>query len=115
GLDRLSEAEENEEDMLDKAPGLTPSSRLGCQAVLQDNDAVIEVLVPRYTINQIAGTHGWGAHRSRPRHPPSRGRHALLLLPHRRGPRLPARSVPVLSAPDRRRPGDPAILDRLES
>src|SRR5262245_46230781 len=58
GLDRLSEAEENEEDMLDKAPGLTPSSRLGCQAVLQDNDAVIEVLVPRYTINQIAGTHG---------------------------------------------------------
>jgi 2Fe-2S ferredoxin len=58
GLDRLSEAEENEEDMLDKAPGLTPSSRLGCQAVLQDNDAVIEVVVPRYTINQIAGTHG---------------------------------------------------------
>jgi 2Fe-2S ferredoxin len=46
GLDRLSEAEENEEDMLDKAPGLTPTSRLGCQAVL------------RYTINQIAGTHG---------------------------------------------------------
>jgi 2Fe-2S ferredoxin len=58
GLDRLSEAEENEEDMLDKAPGLTPTSRLGCQAVLRDNDAVIEVLVPRYTINQIAGTHG---------------------------------------------------------
>jgi 2Fe-2S ferredoxin len=58
GLDRLSEAEENEEDMLDKAPGLTPSSRLGCQAVLQDDDAVIEVLVPRYTINQIASTHG---------------------------------------------------------
>ena len=58
GLDRLSEAQENEEDMLDKAPGLTPSSRLGCQAVLQDNDAVIEVLVPRYTIHQIAGTPG---------------------------------------------------------
>jgi ferredoxin, 2Fe-2S len=58
GLDRLSEAEESEEDLLDKAPGLTPSSRLGCQAVIEDDDAVIEVLVPRYTINQISGTHG---------------------------------------------------------
>jgi ferredoxin, 2Fe-2S len=58
GLDHLTEAEENEEDMLDKAPGLTPSSRLGCQAVLEDDDAVIEVVVPRYTINQIASTHG---------------------------------------------------------
>lgn len=58
GLEHLTEAEENEEDMLDKAPGLTPSSRLGCQAVLEDDDAVIEVVVPRYTINQIASTHG---------------------------------------------------------
>jgi ferredoxin, 2Fe-2S len=58
GLDHLTEAAENEEDMLDKAPGLTPSSRLGCQAVVEDDDAVIEVVVPRYTINQIAGTHG---------------------------------------------------------
>jgi ferredoxin, 2Fe-2S len=58
GLDRLSEAEESEEDLLDKAPGLTPTSRLGCQAVIEDDDAVIEVLVPRYTINQISGTHG---------------------------------------------------------
>jgi 2Fe-2S ferredoxin len=58
GVEHLTEAEENEEDMLDKAPGLTPRSRLGCQAVVDDDDAVIEVLVPRYTINQIAGTHG---------------------------------------------------------
>src|SRR5262249_50283438 len=58
GLGELTEAEENEEDMLDKAPGLTPRSRRGCQAVVNDDDAVIEVLVPRYTINQIAGTHG---------------------------------------------------------
>ena len=58
GFDRLSEAEENEEDLLDKAPGLTPTSRLGCQAVIEDDDAVIEVLVPRYTINQISGSHG---------------------------------------------------------
>jgi ferredoxin, 2Fe-2S len=58
GSEKLSEAEENEEDLLDKAPGLTPTSRLGCQAVLADNDAVIEVLIPRYTINQISGSHG---------------------------------------------------------
>src|SRR6516165_11710155 len=58
GLNRLSEAEESEEDLLDKAPGLTPTSRLGCQAVIEDDDAVIEVLVPRYTINQISGSHG---------------------------------------------------------
>jgi 2Fe-2S ferredoxin len=58
GLEKLSEAEENEEDLLDKAPGLTPTSRLGCQAVLEDNDAVVEVLIPRYTINQISESHG---------------------------------------------------------
>jgi len=58
GMDRLTTAEENEEDLLDKAPGLTPTSRLGCQAVIEDNDAVIEVVIPRYTINQISGSHG---------------------------------------------------------
>lgn len=58
GGDRLSEAEESEEDMLDKAPGLTPTSRLGCQAVLSDDDAEIVVVVPRFTINQISGSHG---------------------------------------------------------
>jgi len=51
GFDRLSEAEEEEEDLLDKAPGLTPTSRLGCQAVVEDPDAEITVFVPRYTIN----------------------------------------------------------------
>jgi 2Fe-2S ferredoxin len=58
GGNTLSEAEESEEDMLDKAPGLTPTSRLGCQAVLEDDDAEIVVVVPRYTINQISGSHG---------------------------------------------------------
>ena len=51
GMNKLSEAEESEEDMLDKAPGLTPTSRLGCQAVVTDNDAEITVLIPRFTIN----------------------------------------------------------------
>lgn len=60
GGDTLSEAEESEEDMLDKAPGLTPTSRLGCQAVLEDDDAEVVVVIPRYTINQISGSHGGG-------------------------------------------------------
>jgi ferredoxin, 2Fe-2S len=50
GFDRLSEAEESELDLLDKAPGLTPTSRLGCQAVIAD-DAEITIVVPRFTIN----------------------------------------------------------------
>jgi 2Fe-2S ferredoxin len=54
----LSEATEDEEDMLDKAPGLTPTSRLGCQAVIEDPDAEIEITVPRHTINLVSGSHG---------------------------------------------------------
>lgn len=50
GFGELSEAEENELDLLDKAPGLTPTSRLGCQAVIED-DCEITVLIPRFTIN----------------------------------------------------------------
>jgi 2Fe-2S ferredoxin len=50
GERHLSEAEENELDLLDKAPGLTPTSRLGCQAVIQ-NECEISVLIPRFTIN----------------------------------------------------------------
>ena len=50
GFETLSDAEENELDLLDKAPGLTPTSRLGCQAVVPD-DAEITVLIPRFTIN----------------------------------------------------------------
>ncbi len=57
GGERLSTAEEAEEDMLDKAPGLTPTSRLGCQAVVADDDAEIVVVIPRFTINQTSA-HG---------------------------------------------------------
>ncbi len=45
---------EQEEDLLDKAPGLTPTSRLGCQAVIDDPDAEIVVVIPRFTINQVS-------------------------------------------------------------
>jgi len=50
GTEHLSEAEENELDLLDKAPGLTPTSRLGCQAVIQD-DCELTIRIPRFTIN----------------------------------------------------------------
>src|SRR5260370_28059372 len=53
GFNKLSEASEQEEDLLDKAPGLTPTSRLGCQAVLEDPNAQIVIVVPLYTLNQI--------------------------------------------------------------
>lgn len=49
GFNALIPAEENEEDMLDKAWGLEPTSRLSCQAVMPDRDVVIEI--PKYTIN----------------------------------------------------------------
>jgi ferredoxin, 2Fe-2S len=54
GFNQLSEASEQEEDLLDRAPGLTPTSRLGCQAAIEDPGAEIVVLVPRYTINQVS-------------------------------------------------------------
>lgn len=54
GFNKLGESSEQEEDLLDKAPGLTPTSRLGCQAVIDDPDAEIVVVVPRYTINQVS-------------------------------------------------------------
>jgi len=54
GFDKLSEATEQEEDLLDRAPGLTPTSRLGCQAVPEDPHAELVVWVPRFTINQIS-------------------------------------------------------------
>src|SRR5208283_5769476 len=54
GVNQLSEATEQEEDFLDRAPGLTPTSRLGCQAVVEDPNAEIVVTIPRYTINQVS-------------------------------------------------------------
>jgi 2Fe-2S ferredoxin len=49
GFDRLEAAEEKEEDMLDKAWGLEPTSRLSCQARMPASDLVLEL--PKYTIN----------------------------------------------------------------
>jgi len=55
GLGSLDDAEEKEEDMLDMAWGLTPQSRLSCQAKVRDETLVIEI--PRYTINHARETH----------------------------------------------------------
>ncbi len=55
GFDSLEEAEELEEDMLDKAWGLEPESRLSCQAVVEDSDLVVEI--PKYTINMVSENH----------------------------------------------------------
>jgi 2Fe-2S ferredoxin len=52
GYDSLNEAEEREEDLLDKAWGLEPQSRLSCQAIVDDED--LEIEIPRYTINQVS-------------------------------------------------------------
>ena len=49
GYDSLSVASEDEEDLLDRAWGLTPVSRLSCQAIVAGEKLVIEI--PRYTIN----------------------------------------------------------------
>ncbi len=52
GFDGLDDAAEKEEDMLDKAWGLEPTSRLSCQAKVKDADLVIEI--PKYTINMVS-------------------------------------------------------------
>lgn len=49
GFGSLNPAEDEEEDLLDKAWGLEPQSRLSCQAVVADTPLVVEI--PRYTIN----------------------------------------------------------------
>jgi ferredoxin, 2Fe-2S len=55
GFDSLNPAAENEEDLLDKAWGLEPKSRLSCQAIVDDHDLVIEI--PKYSINMAKEGH----------------------------------------------------------
>ncbi|MES2356032.1 MAG: ISC system 2Fe-2S type ferredoxin [Pseudomonadota bacterium] len=51
GYKSLEPAEETEDDLLDKAWGLESDSRLSCQAIVQNEDLVIEI--PKYTINMV--------------------------------------------------------------
>jgi 2Fe-2S ferredoxin len=55
GIDSLNENTEDEDDMLDKAWGLEPDSRLSCQAMIGNEDIVIEI--PKYTINMVSENH----------------------------------------------------------
>ena len=49
GFNALTPSEDLEDDLLDKAWGLEPNSRLSCQVILGNDDLVIEI--PKYTIN----------------------------------------------------------------
>jgi 2Fe-2S ferredoxin len=55
GLDSLGEMDESEEDLLDRAWGLEPSSRLSCQAIISNRDVTIEI--PKYSINHAKEKH----------------------------------------------------------
>ena len=55
GADSLNESTEDEDDLLDKAWGFEPESRLSCQAVVGDEDLVVEI--PKYTINMVSEHH----------------------------------------------------------
>ncbi len=55
GYASLNAAEDNEEDLLDKAWGLEPQSRLSCQAIVGTKDLVVEI--PKYSINMAKEGH----------------------------------------------------------
>ena len=54
-FDSVEESAETEDDLLDKAWGLEPNSRLSCQVVGGEKDLVIEI--PKYTITQVSENH----------------------------------------------------------
>lgn len=56
GFDSMSEATEDEEDMLDEAPGLELTSRLACQAV-PDGSTDVVVEIPGWNRNHAKETH----------------------------------------------------------
>ena len=57
GFDSMepSEEEEDEDDLLDKAWGLEPQSRLSCQAIVAREDLTVEI--PKYSINHAKEGH----------------------------------------------------------
>ena len=52
-FEKLEPASEDEEDMLDLAFGLQPTSRLGCQIVMSDELDGLEVALPSDTPNML--------------------------------------------------------------
>ena len=55
GYDSLEPPEEEEEDLLDRAWGLEPQSRLSCQAIVGREDLTVEI--PRYSVNHAKEKH----------------------------------------------------------
>jgi len=49
GFESLPDMDESEEDLLDRAWGLEPNSRLSCQAIVEQDDLTVEI--PKYSIN----------------------------------------------------------------
>ena len=52
GFNSLEPSEEKEDDLLDRAWGLEPASRLSCQARVGEEKLVIQI--PKYTINHAS-------------------------------------------------------------
>lgn len=52
GFDSLEEMNDVEADLLDRAWGLEPDSRLSCQVKVVDED--LEIEIPKYTINHAS-------------------------------------------------------------
>ncbi len=55
GFASLGEPDESEEDLLDRAWGLEPTSRLSCQAIMARQDVTVEI--PKYSINHAKEKH----------------------------------------------------------
>ncbi|AMP03769.1 ferredoxin, 2Fe-2S type, ISC system [Collimonas pratensis] len=55
GFASLGELDDKEEDLLDMAWGLEATSRLSCQAIVGEEDLVVEI--PKYTINHASENH----------------------------------------------------------
>ena len=56
GFESIPEASEDEEDQLDNAPGLEPTSRLACQAV-PDGTRNLVVEIPSWNRNMVKEDH----------------------------------------------------------
>ena len=55
GFESLGELDESEEDLLDRAWGLEPTSRLSCQAIMARENVTVEI--PKYSINHAKEKH----------------------------------------------------------
>lgn len=55
GFSSLNPSDEVEDDLLDRAWGLEPQSRLSCQAILAQDNVTIEI--PKYSINHAKENH----------------------------------------------------------